>query len=323
MERLTSVDVCSGAGGLALGLERAGFDPVLLLDTNKQACETLRHNRPLWQVLETDLLDFDPFEHQVSYDVDLLSAGLPRVKSSATTKRAETGEELRLLKATIYLAHAMRPRALLIENVPDLVDGSAFEEVRDFIRSELLHLDYGFHWFIVNAADFGVPQDRKQGVLVALKEPFAGRFHSPAPTVDEHVTVGEALRESMSARGWVEAEEWAKNADRVAPTLVGGSENRGGADLGPSGTKKAWARMGVNAVSLSDEVPGPDGTQESDNSGSPLKKITVGQAALLQSFPQCWEITGRKTARYRQIGHASPPPVGEALGLAIARALRS
>ncbi|GAA2526587.1 MULTISPECIES: DNA cytosine methyltransferase [Streptomyces] len=323
MERLTAVDVCSGGGGLALGLEQAGFDPVLLLDKNKQACETLRHNRPKWNVLEMDLLDFDPLEHQVSYDVDLLSAGLPRVKSFATTKRVETGEELRLLEAAIYLAHAVRPRALLIENVPELVDDAAFEEVRDFIRHELLHLGYGFHWFVVNAADFGVPQDRKQGVLVALKEPFAKKFRPPDPTVDEHVTVGEALRKSMSARGWVGAEEWVKQANRVAPTLVGGSENRGGADLGPTGTKKAWARMGINAGALSDEVPGPDGTQESDTSGSPLKKITVDQAATLQAFPEDWIITGRKTPKYRQIGHASPPPVGKALGRAIARALRS
>ncbi|MFJ9675028.1 DNA cytosine methyltransferase [Streptomyces sp. MPA0124] len=322
MNRLTSVDVCSGAGGLALGLERAGFAPVLLLDSQKQACETLRHNRPSWNVLEMDLLDFDPLEHPVSYDVDLLSAGLPRVKSSATTKRVETGQELRLLKATIYLAHAVQPRALLIENVPELVDGAAFEEVRAFIRGELLHLGYGFHWLIVNAADFGVPQDRRHGVMVALKEPFADLFRAPETTVAERVTVGETLRASMSERGWTGADDWARQANRVAPTLVGGSENRGGADLGPSGTKKAWARMGVNAVSLSDEVPGPDGTQESDNSGSPLKKITVDQAALLQSFPKDWQITGRKTSRYRQIGHASPPPVGEALGRAIARALR-
>lgn len=321
MRRLVSVDMCAGAGGLALGLERAGFDPVLLLDNKPQACETLRHNRPSWNVLEMDLLDFDPVEHQESYDVDLLSAGLPRVQSAATNRRMDTGVELGLLKATVYLVHAMQPRALLIENVPGLVDDPAFEEVRAFIRNELVHLHYGLHWFVVNAADFGVPQDRKQGVLVALKEPFAQKFRVPAPTVEEHVTAGEALRASMSARGWTGADAWAAQADQVAPTLVGGSEQRGGADLGLSGTKRAWARMGINGGALSDEVPGPDGVQESDTSGSPLKKITVDQAAVLQSFPTDWVVTGKKTARYRQIGHASPPPVGEALGRAVAHAL--
>ncbi|MGW7076513.1 DNA cytosine methyltransferase [Streptomyces sp. NPDC054871] len=317
------VDVCSGGGGLALGLSQAGFEPVLLLDDKPVACETLRMNRQRWNVLRSDLLDFDPVDSQETYDVDLLSAGLPRVKSSATAKRVETGLELRLLKAAVYLAHAVQPRALLIENVPGLVDDEAFDEVRTFIQGELKHLGYGFHWFILNAADFGVPQDRKQGVLVALKQEFFDSFQQPAPTVTDHVSAGEALLASMSTRGWADAEAWAHQADQVAPTLVGGSENRGGADLGLTGTKKAWARMGINGGALADEVPGPDGVQESDTSGSPLKKITVEQAAILQSFPPDWRFAGKKTARYRQIGHASPPPVGQALGLAVAEALRA
>ncbi|MFE3180876.1 DNA cytosine methyltransferase [Streptomyces violascens] len=321
MRRLRAFDVCSGAGGLALGLERAGFDPALLLDSRRVACETLRLNRPAWNVLETDLLDFDPEKHRECYDVDLLSAGLPRVKSSATTKRVETGEELRLLEATVLLAHAVQPRALLIENVPGLAGAPEFTEVREFIHKELEHLGYKFRWFVLNAADFGVPQDRKQGILVALKDRHIEAFRTPEPTVTSHVSAGKALHASMSARDWVGADAWTAQADRVAPTLVGGSYNRGGADLGPTGTKGTWARMGINGAALSDEVPGPDGIQESDKSGSPLKKITVPQAAILQSFPSDWIFAGGKTNQYRQIGHASPPPVGEALGRAIADAL--
>ncbi|MEV6751880.1 DNA cytosine methyltransferase [Streptomyces sp. NPDC051214] len=323
MSGLRFVDVCSGGGGLALGLEQAGFEPVLLLDDKPVALETLRTNRPTWNVLRTDLLDFDPVDHQETYDVDLLSAGLPRVKSSATAKRVETGIELELLKATVLLAHAVQPRALLIENVPGLVDAEAFEEVRSFIQGELDHLGYKFHWFVLNAADFGVPQDRKQGVLIALRTQYFDGFQVPAPTVDRHIVVGEALHASMSARGWTGAASWATQADQVAPTLVGGSEKRGGADLGLTGTKEAWARMGINGNALADEVPGPQGIQESDTSGSPLKKITVEQAAILQSFPTDWVFAGKKTARYRQIGHASPPPVGKALGKAVAAALQA
>ncbi|MFD4237081.1 DNA cytosine methyltransferase [Streptomyces sp. NPDC058542] len=317
MSKLRFVDVCAGAGGLALGLEAAGFDPVLLLDRKRVACDTLRLNRPSWNVLEMDLLDFDPAEHQHTYDVDLLSAGLPRVKSSATVARAETDEELRLLEAAVLLAHSIQPRALLIENVPGLVDSPRFEGVREFIRKELEHLGYRFRWFILNAADFGVPQDRKQGVLVALKQRYFGAFAPPAPTVAEHVPVGRALRRSMGSLGWPGADAWAAQAISVAPTLVGGSENRGGADLGPTGTKKAWERMGVNGGTLGNQVPGPD------DSSTGLITITVAQAALLQSFPPDWTFAGKKTARYRQIGHASPPPVGTVLGEAIAAALSS
>ncbi|MER5552883.1 DNA (cytosine-5-)-methyltransferase [Streptomyces sp. NPDC002793] len=316
MSELRFVDVCAGAGGLALGLEQAGFDPVLLLDNKPVACQTLRLNRPAWDVLEMDLLDFVPDEYPKTYDVDLLSAGPPRVKSSATAARAETEEEQRLLEAAVLLAHSIQPRALLIENVPGLVAAPDFEPLRTFIRTELEHLGYRLHWFVLNAADFGVPQDRKQGVLVALKERYSDRFRPPLPTVEKHVSVGEALRRSMAERGWSGADAWATQAAAVAPTLVGGSDNRGGADLGPTGTKRAWARMGVNGGALADEVPGPDldGT-------AGMIKLTDSQAALLQSFPSEWQFAGRKTARYRQIGHASPPPVGRALGNALAEAL--
>ncbi|WEH37464.1 DNA cytosine methyltransferase [Streptomyces sp. AM 4-1-1] len=323
MGELRFVDVCAGAGGLALGLERAGFRPVLLLDRKPVACETLRRNRPTWNVLETDLLDFDPAEHQETYDVDLLSAGLPRVKSSATVARVGTEDELRLLEATVLLAHAVRPRALLIENVPGLVDSPQFETVREFIHKELEHLGYRFRWFVLNAADFGVPQVRKQGVLVALQDRYFDAFRPPLPTVGTHVPVGRALRDSMGARGWPCADAWAAQALSVAPTLVGGSDNRGGADLGPTGSKKAWARMEVNGGALADEVPGPGFDWTPGGPVSGMVKLTDGQAALLQAFPPEWRFVGRKTARYRQVGHASPPPVGEALGQAIKIALNA
>ncbi|MFE7755413.1 DNA cytosine methyltransferase [Streptomyces sp. NPDC057429] len=318
MSRLRFVDVCAGAGGLALGLERAGFDPVLLLDNKAVACDTLRLNRPSWHVMEMDLLDFVPDEHPRTYDVDLLSAGPPRVKSSATAARTETEEEQRLLEAAVLLTHSIQPRALLVENVPGLISAPEFEPLRSFIREELEHLGYRLHWFVLNAADFGVPQDRKQGVLVALKERYHDLFRPPLPTVEEHVSVGQALHRSMAARGWLGADAWASQALSVAPTLVGGSDNRGGADLGPTGTKKAWARMRVNGGALADEVPGPGLGSSSD-----MIKLTDSQAALLQGFPREWQFAGRKTARYRQIGHASPPPVGAALGRAVAVALEA
>ncbi|WP_405712995.1 MULTISPECIES: DNA cytosine methyltransferase [unclassified Streptomyces] len=318
MSDLRFVDVCAGAGGLALGLEQAGFSPVLLLDAKAVACETLRMNRPRWNVLEMDLLDFVPDEYPETYDVDLLSAGLPRVRSSATAARPETEKEQRLLEAAVLLTHSVQPRGLLIENVPGLVDAPEFEPLRDFVRKELEHLGYRLRWFVLNAADFGVPQDRKQGVLVALKERYSDAFRPPRRAVAEYLSVGTALRDSMAARGWRDADTWAAQANGVAPTLVGGSDNRGGADLGPTGTKKAWARMGVNGGSLADEVPGPelDGCPD-------MIKLTDAQAALLQGFPAAWRFAGRKTARYRQIGHASPPPVGRVLGSAIAEALRA
>ncbi|WP_328555337.1 DNA cytosine methyltransferase [Streptomyces sp. NBC_00358] len=322
MGNLTFVDVCSGAGGLALGLEQAGFEPRLLLDEEELAVTTLRTNRPLWNVLHTDLLDFDPAEHPVSHDVDLLAAGLPRVRSSATAHRVDTGLEERLLEAAVYLVHAIRPRAVLIENVPELVHSDIHQLFRDFVHAELDHLGYVAHWLVMNAVDFGVPQNRKHGVLVAVRHEWAEAFRLPVPTVREPITVGTALGPSMAARGWTDAARWAAQADRPAPTLVGGSKNRGGADLGPSRAKEKWATMGVNAHTVGDEIPGPDFVWDPELGREHMVKLTVEQAALVQGFPATWQISGRKTARYRQVGHATPPPVGKALGLAVAEALK-
>ena len=317
----TLVDVCSGAGGLALGLEQAGFEPRLLLDDDEAAVTTLRTNRPQWNVLHTDLLDFDPAEHPVSHDVDLLSAGLPRVKSSATVGRADSQAEERLLKAAVYLVHAIRPRAVVIENVPGLAESDEYHPFRDFAHAELAHLGYEFSWFVLNAVDFGVPQNRRQGVLVAVERQRAEAFRQPLPTVEEPLTVGAALEASMASRGWKDAARWAAQADRPAPTLVGGSRNRGGADLGPSGAKNTWATMGVNAHTVGDVIPDPDFEWNPELGRDGMVKLTVEQAALLQSFPETWEITGLKTARYRQVGQATPPPVGRALGRSVLAAL--
>jgi DNA (cytosine-5)-methyltransferase 1 len=321
MSGLTLVDVCSGAGGLALGLEQAGFEPRLLLDDDEVAVTTLKANRPQWNVLHTDLLDFDPAEHPVSQDVDLLSAGLPRVRSSATVGRADSQAEERMLEAAIYLVHAIRPRAVLIENVPGLAHSDEYQRFRDFARAELAHLGYEFSWLVLNAVDFGVPQNRRQGVLVAVEQQRAGAFRPPMPTVQQPMTVGAALEASMASRGWSGAARWTAQADRPAPTLVGGSRNRGGADLGPTGAKKTWATMGVDAHTVGDVIPGPDFHWNPELGRDGMVKITVEQAALLQGFPETWEIAGRKTARYRQVGQATPPPVGRALGHSLATAL--
>ncbi|GAA2809989.1 DNA cytosine methyltransferase [Crossiella cryophila] len=324
-ERLTSLEICAGAGGLALGLEQAGFEPQLLLENRPVACTTLTANRPNWPVLQHDLIDFDPVHHKQVYDVDLLSAGLPRVQAAATVHRTRGSDiELELLKAAVMLVHGVRPRALLIENVPALVTKDEYAPIRDFVEQELHHLEYRFEWFVINAMDHGVPQDRKQGVLVALAGDAMAAFKQPAPLLGETITVGDALRESMASRGWPQADEWAAQANRVAPTLVGGSWERGGADLGPTGSKRIWAKMGVNGGTVANEVPGPEFRWDpAETDPRKMVRLTVRQAALLQGFPADWTFAGRKTASYRQVGNASPPAVGKALGTAIRDALNA
>jgi DNA (cytosine-5)-methyltransferase 1 len=117
----------------------------------------------------------------------------------------------------------------------------------------------------------------------------------------------------MGENGWPGASSWAAQADRIAPTLVGGSKKHGGPDLGPSRARREWAALGVDARGLADEAPMPG--------FEGLPRLTVRMTARLQGFPDHWRFEGKKTSAYRQVGNALPPPVARAVGLAIARAL--
>lgn len=319
-QRLRSLEVCAGAGGQALGLERAGFDPVMLVDNDPHACATLRANRPAWPIMQTDLKDFVGTEHEGVPDVDLLSGGLPSAPFSIAGRQRGTADERDLLRTAVFLAMDVRPRAILLESTPTLLTSPKFGEARMFVEQELRHLGYVFGWQILDAQHFGVPQTRRSGIIVAMRPDDFVRFtwptgHGQAPTL------GEALRDSMASRGWPGADAWSKIANRVAPTVIGGSKKHGGADLGPTRSKRSWAELGVDGGSLADHVPGPDFVFSPELGRPGLPKLTLSQVACLQGFPEDWVITGRKTAGYRQAAQAVPPPVAAAVGRQIASAL--
>src|SRR5690606_7293323 len=123
------------------------------------------------------------------------------------------------------------------------------------------------------------------------------------------------LVDLMGQRGWKGAAQWAKRADGIGPTLVGGSKKHGGPDLGPTRAKRAWAQLGVDGHGLADQAPGRDTPIDT------MPRLTVRMAARLQGFPDWWNIVGLKTAAYRQVGNAFPPPVAFAVGTSLRRAL--
>lgn len=322
MTRFTSLELCAGSGAQALGLERAGFDPVMLIDSNEFACRTIGLNRPEWDVRCRDLMTFDPLDEDEPdlrkvLDVDLISGGMPRIKAAAAVaRRGGDDHERALLKAAVSVLMAVRPKAMLLENLDGLVKSDDYAGDRSWIEGELENLGYHVFWKVLNAADFEVPQHRRSGFMVAVAEDFRHGFAWPEPSTAPTPTVGQALGISMGANGWPGAEQWAAAADRPGPALVGGSDKHGGGDLGPRGSKKAWATLGVEGASLSDDSPPADFPVD----GRP--RLSVRQAAILQGIPEDWQIYGRKTRAYRQIGNALPPRVAEAVGRSIATALR-
>ena len=312
-ERPTVLEICAGGGGQALGLERAGFRHVAALEIDPDACTTLKRNRPEWEVLETDIHTFDAARFE---GCDLVAGGVPCPPFSIAGKQLGDLDERDLFPAALRIVSQVHPRAVMLENVRGL-STDRFAGYRSNLFADLRELGYRPQGLLLNASDFGVPQLRPRYVIVAIREEIAGHFEWPEPLAAPNVTVAEALFDLMSARGWPGVCAWQRKADRIAPTLVGGSRKHGGPDLGPTRARAQWAEIGVDGLGLTAEAPGE---------GDPIDKhpkLTLRMAARLQGFPDDWLFHGGKTTVYRQIGNAFPPPVAEAVGSAIARAFAS
>jgi DNA (cytosine-5)-methyltransferase 1 len=299
---LTTLELCAGAGGQALGLEQAGIDHAGLIEIDHHACATLKLNRPQWKVLEMDLTKFT--DASAFKGVDIVSGGLPCPPFSVAGKQLGENDERNLFPAAIHVVDQLRPRAVMIENVRGILD-AVFEDYRTYIKGTLKKLGYETDWKLLNASDFGVPQLRPRVVFIAVRTEYFDRFRWPDPSPVKPQTVGETLYELMASKGWKGAKAWKKRASEIAPTIVGGSKKHGGPDLGPTRAKRAWATLGVDALVLGDEPPPPDFV------GMP--RLTVPMVARLQGFPDSWKFSGRKTATYRQVGNAFPPPVAHAV----------
>ena len=313
---LDVVEICAGAGGQALGLERAGFEHALAVELDGMACATLRANRPGWKVAEGDVADQALWRPRDYRGVALLAGGVPCPPFTVAGRQLGATDERDLFAWAVELCGIIRPRALLLENVRGL-STSRFSAYRQHVLDRLRDLGYVPGWRLLHASDFGVPQLRPRFVLVAVRQADAPWFRWPTPCPRPPATVGETLGDLMAARGWAGAAAWARRADRIAPTIVGGSKKHGGADLGPTRAKRAWAELGVDGIGVADYAPGPS------DSPTLRPRLTCEMVTRLQGWRDDWgwRFSGRKTARYRQIGNAFPPPVAEAVGSAIRRAL--
>lgn len=308
---LTSIEICAGAGGQALGLEQAGFDHLDLVEIDRAACATLRLNRPAWSVQEMDLRDYTAAAFR---GVDLVGGGVPCPPFSKAGKQLGQKDERDMFPEALRLVDECRPNAVMLENVRGMLD-TVFDDYRADLIRQLKKLGYHAEWRLLNASDFGVPQLRPRVVFVAVKKSISEHFEWPEASPHNPPTVGETLAPLMAVNGWRGVKKWKERADDIAPTLVGGSKKHGGPDLGPTRAKRAWATLGVDGMGIADDPPARDFV------GMP--RLTVQMAALIQGFPIDWKFSGKKTPAYRQVGNAFPPPVAAAVGRSIVRALEA
>lgn len=313
MNELSCLEICAGAGGQSLGLENAGFRHVACVEIDPDACATLRLNRPEWNVIQEDVHRYSASQWRGR--IDLLAGGVPCPPFSIAGKQLGADDERDLFPQALRLIEEALPDAVMLENVKGL-SSAKFAGYREQVIERLAGLGYKTEWQVINASEHGVPQLRPRFILVGMRPEIHKYFEWPQPQ-GTPPTVGEALLDQMTANGWRGAHRWSKAANAIAPTLVGGSRKHGGPDLGPTRARQAWAKLGVDGRGLADEAPSkewPIGL---------MPRITVPMAAVVQGFPVSWKFSGRKTASYRQVGNAFPPPVAEAVGTQIRTAIEA
>lgn len=312
MLMLTSIEICAGAGGQALGLAMAGFTHLALVEYEKEYCDTLRSNRPEWNVIHADVKDFSGNLYRGK--VDLLAGGVPCPPFSVAGKQLGSEDERDLFPEALRLIEEIHPRAVMLENVRGFLD-PVFEEYRKNILDHITSLGYKTQIKLLNANDYGVPQLRPRIVIVAIRNDISMKFHYPEEHPELAPTVGQTLFDLMKVNGWKGAKKWAEGANTIAPTIVGGSKKHGGPDLGPVRARKAWAELGVDGLGVADTAP------QTDFEGMP--RLTPRMIARIQGFPDTWSFGSKKTAACRMIGNAFPPPVACAVGKEIRKVLEN
>jgi len=309
--RLTSLEICAGAGGQALGLEMAGFEHIALIEYEKEYCDVLKTNRPQWNVICGDVHEFNGIPYR---GIDLLSGGVPCPPFSVASKQLGKDDERDLFPDAVRLVEEIKPKAVMLENVRGFLDPK-FSEYREQILKSIGDLGYKVKIKLLNACDYDVPQLRPRVVIIGIRNDIKTEFKYPEERMVEPKTVGETLKGLMGANGWKGLNDWVKQADQIAPTIVGGSKKHGGPDLGPARARRAWAELGVDGNGVANYAP------PVDFEGNP--KLTKEMMALIQGFPAEWTFGNKKTIACRMIGNAFPPPVACAVGKEIRKCLEN
>lgn len=309
--RLSSIELCAGAGGAALGLHAAGFDALALFEADKHAAETLRRNDFLGEVLEADITKVDFSRYK---GIDLIAGGLPCQSFSSAGDRLGRNDERDLFAAAVDIVDVVRPRAFYFENVEGFKE-ALHTDYRAELHDRYRQLGYESRLFTIKGSDFGLPQMRERIAFVGFRDGSLRRFQLPRALPQMRVSMGAALVDLVAANGWPHAQAWAKRMDRMIYTLTGGSKKSGATSFFSHNEKAQFGPLQIIPNKIAKFAP------DRDHPADAPFALTHAMAARLQGFPDDWKFTGSTQHRKRQIANALPPVMARVVGLALYAAL--
>jgi DNA (cytosine-5)-methyltransferase 1 len=329
---LKALDLFAGAGGLSLGLIEAGFEVVVAVECDAAAADTYRSLHPSTEVFEQDIKTADL--GQFKGEIDVVAGGPPCQPFSTGGLRRGAADPRNGLPAMLAAIEALRPHAVLLENVPGLA-GAQGRRYLMRLLGRLRALGYEPEYEVLDAADYGVPQRRRRLVICATKKQgfsFPEATHGPDAKRPWKV-VGDVL-DLAQPLGIANPSivTYAKRPDLRPSPYDGHLFNGGGRPLDLSRPSRTiLASAGGNKTHFLDcgEVV-PTYHAHLMAGGKPrrgkvpdARRLTVAESALLQSFEPSTIFIGSRSQQYSQIGNAVPPLLAEAVGRSLARHLRS
>lgn len=314
----TSIELFAGAGGLALGIEQAGFSSLGLIEIDKQACETLKFNRHNWNVINDDIeniskLDLEVLFNMKKMELDLLSGGAPCQSFSYAGKRLGLEDT----RGTLFYHYALfleklQPKVFLFENVKGLLShdkGKTYETILDIFKKT----GYIIQNKVLNSWDYGVPQKRERLITIGIRKDLKNvlKIDFPKP-YDYKPILKDILLDVPESLGTNYSSSKKEIFDLVPP---GGYWKDIPEDIAKKYMKSCWnmtggrtgilRRLSMNEPSLT-VLTSPSQKQTDRCHPTESRPFTVRENARCQSFPDDWEFIGSVSSQYRQVGNAVP-----------------
>ncbi len=330
----TSIELFAGAGGLALGFEKAGFKHILLNEINKDACKTLAHNRPEWNILEKDIsqIDFSEFLNKV----DLISGGFPCQAFSYAGNKLGFED----IRGTLFFEFARaikqaKPKVFLGENVRGLLnhdDGKTLETM----KSVLENIGYlVLEPQLLKAVNYKVPQKRERLIIIGIRQDLADKTEFAWPKAySRKMNLQDALKKGDLYNCDVPVSEGAKYPSKKKTVLdlvpAGGYWRNLPDEIQRQYMKKSYFMGGGKtgmARRLSWEEPAltltcsPSQNQTERCHPEETRPLTVREYARIQTFPDDWEFIGSMSSQYKQIGNAVPVNLAYAIAKSLINSL--
>ncbi len=331
--KFSSIELFAGAGGLALGLEKAGFDTIGLIEIDKSASSTLEFNRPDWNVINEDVskissLNLEEYFNVSKGELDLLSGGAPCQAFSYAGKRLGLEDT----RGTLFYHYAiflekLQPKMFLFENVKGLLNhdkGKTFETMLDIFKQE----GYTIKYEVLNAWNYGVAQKRERLIVVGIRNDIQYNVNFAFPNKHEYRPVlRDVLLDCPKSSGAKYSDKKTEIFKLVPP---GGYWRDIPEDIAKDYMKSCWnmaggrtgilRRMSLDEPSLT-VLTSPSQKQTERCHPLEARPFTIRENARCQSFPDNWEFCGSVSQQYKQIGNAVPVNLGYEIGLKIKESL--